>query len=139
MGCISCCWIVFRWKSEDRPPPTRERHMGKWEWQKSKKNEDERYNGYIFLLSCFLLSFLIKIGVCTDTYLPTFFLGLPFGFKHEFLGSNLFTSKRIFSFSRCCNRVLKFSLFYNFKGKFGHSFSKKPALFHGFFIRLAHT
>jgi len=36
--------------------------MREWEWQKSKQNEDERYNGYIFLLSCFLLSFLIKIA-----------------------------------------------------------------------------
>jgi len=29
----------------------------------SKKNKDERYNSYIFLLSYFLLSFLIKIAV----------------------------------------------------------------------------
>jgi len=28
----------------------------------SKKNKDERYNSYIFLLSYFLLSFLIKIS-----------------------------------------------------------------------------
>jgi hypothetical protein len=61
--------MVFRWKIEDRFPLSREWHMGEWEWQKSKKNEDERYNGYIFLLSCFLLSFLIKIGVPIFTLL----------------------------------------------------------------------
>ncbi len=36
---------VFRKEEKDRFPLSWGWHIGKWEWQKSKQNEDERYKG----------------------------------------------------------------------------------------------